>query len=567
MLNLRLVVATTLTTALLLACAAPSERSGSAGPYDIVIAGGTVLDGTGNPSSIADVGVRDGRIVAVGDLRDAESDDRIDASGLVVAPGFIDVHSHADRGMTDPALKHNAGFLTQGVTTSVFGVDGSYAPVRIRELIEIFDRQGVGTNYAFYVGHNGIRREVMGMENRPPTEDELAAMKALVDEGMDTGAFGLSTGLMYLPGNFASTDEVIELTKVAAARGGIYDSHIRDPAKNLVASVAEAIEISAAAGAHAHPAHHKAPGMANFGKGQELSNLIADAIAAGQPVTVDQYPYDGAATARLIEIPLTPPGFEADALVERFRAEGTSEADRTQLLDQIADLIAEELADPATRATVRGRTEHPPDGVYSWVDTVGYASFRLVTSDAHPDWEGRMIVDIAKELDLAPFDLIVKLIEDDGAVAKITLGACLEDDVRTILTRPWTIVASDGEITGYEGGGGHPRGRGTFPRVLGRYVREWRVLTLAEAIHKMTGMPADLLQLGDRGRIAEGQRADITIFDADSVIDRATWREPSLYSEGIVHVLVNGTFALRDGDVTGATAGVQVAPTRPAAQP
>lgn len=531
----------------LAACAQPEH-------YDLILRGGTVIDGSGSDGRRADVALRDGHIAAIGGLKRAEATEGVDVTGLVVAPGFIDVHSHADEGLVDPELRTNAGFLTQGVTTSIFGVDGDASPMRIRELQEAFDRQGVGTNYGFYVGHNGIRREVVGMENRKATKAEMERMKELVAEGMDLGAFGFSTGLMYLPGNFAGTAEVKALTAVAAARGGVYDSHIRDPAHELLASVAEALEIGADTGAPAHLAHHKAPGRANFGLAVEMSALVEQSLEEGHGVTVDQYPYDGAATAKLIEVLVAPPGLGQERLQHRF-LEARDETERTAILDEAASLWVRLLADPVTRREIRTHTEEPPDEVFSWVKSVGYDSFRLVVSDAHPDWIGEMIPDLAERAGLSPFDLLAKLIEDDGAVAKITLGACQEDDVRFIMTRPWTMIASDGAITGFEGGGGHPRSRGTFPRVLGRYVREWGVLSLAEAVHKMTGLPASFLGLDDRGVLREGAVADITVFDPEAIIDRSTWRDPSAFSEGVTHVLVNGTFAVRDGEVTGECAG------------
>jgi N-acyl-D-aspartate/D-glutamate deacylase len=523
--------------------------------FDVLLLGGTVVDGTGGETRRADVGLRGGRIAAIeDDLGEAQATDVIDVTGLVVAPGFIDAHSHADEGLVDPELRDNAGFLTQGVTTSVFGVDGGPSPDRIRELVGIFEEQGVGTNYAFFVGHNGVRRQIMGMENRRATPEETAAMQALVEEGMEMGAFGLSTGLMYLPGNFANTAEVKALSMVASAWGGVYDSHIRDPAGRLVDSIAEALEIGADTEIHAHPAHHKAPGRRNFGKSVEISALIEQAIRGGQAVTVDQYPYDGAATAKLIEVLVAPPDLDIAQIQARF-VQAQSEEERSAVLDEGAAAWTRALADPEVRERVRELTEAPPPETYSWVKTVGYESFRLVASDAHPDWIGEMIPDLAEREGLSPFELIVRLIEEDGAVAKITLGACLEDDVRFIMTRPWTMIASDGAITGFEGGGGHPRSRGTFPRVLGRYVREWGVLGLEEAVHKMSGLPASYLGLRDRGVLREGNAADVTVFDPDTVIDRSTWREPALFSEGVEHVLVNGVFALRDGEVTGALAG------------
>ena len=528
-------------------------------PYDVVLEGGLVIDGTGAEGFDADVAISGDRIAAIGDLSEARATLRVDVAGMVVAPGFIDVHSHADRGLVDPALSTNEGFLTQGVTTSVFGVDGSYSPAEIEEFKATFAAQGVGTHYAFYVGHNGVRREVMGMEERPPSAEELEAMKGLVRTAMESGAHGLSSGLMYLPGNFATTEEVVALAEVVAEFGGVYDSHIRDPAGDLAESIAECLAIGERSGAVPHPAHHKAPGAKNFGKAREISALIADARDRGIDATVDQYPYDGAATARMIEVIVPTEGLGVE---EAWRAALDPELSGEQAerqLQQIAALWLDALANPAQRAQLRERTENPPADVFSWVKAVGYQSWRIVVSDAHPDWVGRMFTDVAEEEGIEPFELIVKLIEDDGPVAKVTLGACLQDDVDYLMTRPWTMIASDGTITGFEGGGGHPRSRGTFPRVLGHYVRERGLLTLEQAIHKMSGMPAAFLEMSDRGVLREGLVADVTVFDPERVIDRSTWREPSLHSVGIEHVFVAGVRALADGVVTGELPGEYLA--------
>ncbi len=524
-------------------------------PYQIVLEGGTVVDGSGAPAFLADVAIADGRIAKIGDLTGARAVERIDVSGLVVAPGFIDTHSHADLGLVRPELRPNEGFLTQGVTTSIFGVDGAYAPDNIEELEKIFTKQGVGTNYAFYVGHNGVRAAVMGMEDRAPSDQELERMKAMVREAMEHGAIGLSSGLMYLPGNFATTDEVVALASVAAEFGGLYDSHIRDPANDLIASVGECIEIGERSGAIPHPAHHKAPGAKNFGKGAELAAVVAAARERGVDVTVDQYPYDGAATANLIELIVPTEDLPIREQLRQAVEPALSPEQQQSQLAQVAAMWKEALADPQQRQRLRARTEQPPSGVFSWVKAVGYDSWRIVVSDAHPEWVSRMFTEVAREEGIEPFDLMVRLIEEDGEIAKVTLGACLEDDVRLLMTRPWTMIASDGEITGFEGGGGHPRSRGTFPRVLGKYVREEGLLTLEQAVHKMTGLPASYLRLADRGLLQEGLAADITVFDPARVIDRSTWRDPSLLSEGIVHVIVGGQRALADGTVTGVLAG------------
>lgn len=494
--------------------------------YDVIIENGTIVDGTGKAAYRSDVGIRDEIIAKIGNLSQAETAKRIDATDLVVAPGFIDAHSHANHGLRDPELSANEGFLKQGVTTCIFGVDGASTPSAIKVQIEIFEQQGAGTNYAFYVGHNGIRQAVMGMENREPTLEELEQMKAMVKEGMEMGALGLSTGIMYLPGRYAKTEEVIELAKVIAPYEGVYDSHIRDPANDLVASVKECIEIGEKSGSRPHPAHHKAPGMKNWGKAKEISDYIKAAIERGVDVTVDQYPYDGAATGLLFGVFVLPEGISRDDLLDALR-------------------------DTEKRKAIQEITENPPPEVYSWVETVGYDSFRIVASEKFPEYVGKMLVDIAQEKGIDSFTMMVEIVREDGGLGTIiTYGACSEDDVRYIMTRPWTMISSDGSInTGR--GGGHPRSYGTFPRILGRYVREWKVLSLEEAVHKMTGLTARYFKLQGLGKIKKGYQADITVFDPESVIDRSDWIHPNELAEGIIHVLVNGAFTLENGEVTG----------------
>jgi N-acyl-D-aspartate/D-glutamate deacylase len=379
-------------------------------------------------------------------------------------------------------------------------------------------------------------------------------MKEAVRQAMEEGALGLSTGLMYLPGNFATTEEVVELARVTAPYRGLYDSHIRDPANRLIESLAEAIEIAESAGVTPHPAHVKAVSMNNFAKGPEIVALVEEARERGVDVTVDQYPYDGAASRVLISILVTPPDLSLDDLLSRAFE---PDLDSDEQAGRIADYVAtrqQHLKDPATRERIRQTTEKPPTGTFSWVDAVGYSSFRIVVTERE-DRIDRMLVDVAEAEGLSPFDLIADMILEEGALPKITLGAILEEDVRILMQQPWTIIASDGTITGFDAGQGHPRSRGTFPRVLGRYVREWNVLTLEDAVRKMTSLPAKYLRMRYRGVLAKGFVADLVIFNPDTVIDRSTWAEPSLFSEGIVHVLVNGNFALKNGKMTFETNG------------
>jgi N-acyl-D-amino-acid deacylase len=424
--------------------------------------------------------------------------------------------------LKSPKYRTNENFIRQGVTTCIFGVDGYWSPKTAENFLKATKKNGVGTNWAFYMGHNGIRQAVMKMENRAPTAEELEKMKAMVKQGMEMGAVGLSSGLMYLPGRYATTEEVIELAKMVAPYGGVYDSHVRDPVNDFLGSVEECIEIGEKSGARPHPAHHKAVGIPNWGKSKDVSDLIQAAIDRGLDVTVDQYPYDGAATAPLFAVLVPPKG----------TPQGT---------------IHEALRNPELRKKIKALTENPPPEVYSWVQTVGYSSFRIVVCEKFPDYVGKMLVEIAEEKGVEPFQMIVDIIAEDPDTV-ITLGACSEDDVRYIMTRPWTVISSDG-ATGASMG--HPRSYGTFARVLGRYVREWKVLPLDEAVHKMSGKTARYFRLEKRGEIKEGFYADIAVFDPGRIIDRSDWAHPDQMAEGVIHVLVNGDFALRNEKMTG----------------
>ncbi len=494
--------------------------------YDIVFVNAVLVDGTGAPRRKADVAIHLGRIAAIGDLQHKDAAVRMDIDGLVLAPGFIDVHSHADRDAIIPQSRMLQGLITQGVTTAVFGVDGESSLDDIRRSRELFDTQGIGTNYMYYIGHNGTRAAVMGSAARAPDDQELARMSTDVREAMQLGAIGLSTGLMYLPGSHATTDEIVVLAREAAAYGGRYDSHIRDPASNLLQSIDECLRISRAAGLAAHPAHIKAVGAKNFFMSDKIISLIEKAIADGQNVTADVYPYDGAAVRTLEALLIRPGDWD----------------------------IQQALQDPAKREQIRLNSEQPPADKFSWIAVAGYSSMRVVVSE-QPGFEGQMLLDLAEQNQKSPFDLVADTVIAEGANAKITLGAIQEPDVQALLKQPWVMISSDGRDGGFDAGSGHPRSRGTFPRVLGKYVNELHLLTLEEAIRKMTSLPASYLRLSDRGIIREGAVADITIFNPDSITDRSTWAMPSLYSEGVVNVLIGGQFAMRDGQMTGSVNG------------
>jgi N-acyl-D-aspartate/D-glutamate deacylase len=524
-----------------------SEASQS---YDILLRGGTVVDGSAAPGYRADVAILDGRVAAIGDLAMAHARRELDVSGKVVAPGFIDVHSHADRALKQPETASIEGFLRQGVTTAVYGVDGFVGLDQLKSYAQLASEGGSGINFMSYIGHNAVRSRIMGNSPGAPTEEQLDAMKALVDEAMRFGAIGLSTGLMYLPGSFSSTEEVIELAAVTAPYGGLYDSHVRDPANNLLASHREALDIALAAGVDAHPGHVKAVGASNFGKGPALVELMREGLDRGQNVTIDLYPYDGAATApvMLLLYPGTEP--RGEALLQRALAIlGGADVDDAALDALAADLQAywrDVANDPQIIAQARARTEDPPGGLYSWINVVGYESMRIVDS-ADANNVGRMVTDLAAERGVDPFELYRQLIVEEGRTAMVTLGAIQEEDIRILMRQPWAMISSDGE----ELKPMHPRGRGTFARLLGRYVREWGVLTLEDAVHKISGLPAKYLKLADRGILRAGSIADIAVFDPASIIDRSTWSDPGRYAEGVEYVFIAGNLALDGGQVTG----------------
>lgn len=535
--------------------AGPASTLAQPSEYDLLIRNGRVIDGTGSPGVEADVGIRGDRIAAVGNLSAASANRTIDARGLVVAPGFIDVHSHAAPALADSAKRFNEGVLRQGVTTIVGGPDGAFSPGIIRSLIDRYEQQGIGTNVAFYVGHNAVRLRAMSpmegpltpedlrrssaatneVQQRPPTPQELAQMKALVREGMELGAVGFSTGLMYPPGMYSNTDEVVALTRAAAPYGGIYTSHVRSPVKEWIKSNREAIEIGERAGVPVKLTHLKAVGLRNAGKTDSLIAIVEAARRRGVEVVSDQYPYDGAATTALSDVIAVP-----DSLGEREDFK-----------------LGRALADRSARSAMQEATEQPKGGDFTWVNALGgYGSFRIVSSPGSPELEGRYVVRLAEERGRSPFNLVAGLVADADRPIRITLGAVQESDVQALLDQPWNMIASDGGwADGSDTQEGHPRSTGTFSRLLGHYVRESGVLSLEEAIRKITSFPADFLALSDRGRLQEGAVADVVVFDPDRIAARSTWDHPQRFTEGVRHVLVNGVEALSDGQLTGKTPG------------
>ena len=517
-------------------------------PASLVIAGGMIVDGDGGPPRAGTVVIAGNAIVSVGKGGRAALD-TIDATGLVVAPGFIDVHSHTPPAIASEPLRLNEGVVRQGVTTVFGGPDGAFAPAQILALMEAYHYQGTGTNVAFYVGHNGIRREVMGFDQqRPPTEDELEVMRALVREGMELGAFGLSTGLMYEPGMFADTEEVIALALEAAAYGGVYDSHVRNPVHAFVESDREVVRIAQIARLPGKIGHLKAVGLHNEGVIEEIIALVEAAHAQGTRIVSDQYPYDGAATASLTGVIVAPPGLDGLDAFRGMRRQGRTDEGMAQLKAA--------LADAESRARLKDASENGVGGGFAWLKATGYTSMRITSSQDYPELVGAYLSEIAEARGQDPFDAVADLIIGSSRPVNLTLGAIKEHDVRRLMVQPWNMIASDG---GYADGSdaptGHPRSAGTFPRLLGHYVRDEGVLTLEEAVRKITSLPADFHGIADRGRLAPGMRADIAIFDPATIIDRSDWDHPQRFAEGVIHVLVNGVPVLRDGEMTGEAPG------------
>lgn len=501
--------------------------SAEAQAYDVVILGGTVIDGTGADGFRADVAVSNGRIALVSReaIDPALGRTVIDAEGQVVTPGFIDSHAHVQQSIAEYPLAEN--FLRQGITTLVASLHSGDQPWPLEAFASSLE---TAPNIGFFAGHSWTRKEVMGMDDRAPTEAELDEMRSLVDQSMREGALGLSTGLLYVPANFAETEEIIELAKVASAHGGIYVSHMRNEGSGLIESVAEVIRIADEANIPAQINHHKAVGAGQWGWSERTLAMIDSANAAGLTVTHDLYPYTASSTGSSILFP-------------QWALAGGAEA------------FAERVADEDTRAQME------EDMMYIFQnDRVGNdisrIQFRVLGSDI--SYNGRTLADYAVDHGLEAnldngIDLAIELQLSGGFSA--IYHAMDEQDVIRIMQHPLAMIETDGDAVGYGIGYPHPRSYGAFARVLSRYVRELEVLTLEEAVRKMTSMPARWLGRSDMGVLAEGMLADVAVFDPDEIRDLATYTDPHQYSVGITDLLVNGVPVIRNGGITGEKPG------------
>tara|TARA_B100001123_G_C15342058_1_gene1035415 strand:- start:126 stop:1760 length:1635 start_codon:yes stop_codon:yes gene_type:complete len=517
-------------------------------PYDIILFNGTIIDGTGKSGMDGSIGVLDGKMYLLPKNTTAKSNQIINVENLVIAPGFVDVHNHTERALINSESNLNEAFIRQGVTTILGGPDGSLGPNGIQKLIGAMNDNGAGTNVATYVGHNAIRRDVMKDDyKRYSTEKELDEMRKMVQEGMKMGAVGFSTGLMYNPGNYASKAEVIALAKEVEPYGGIYDSHVRNPVHDLIGSDREVIEVSNAAGIGGKIGHLKSVGLHNAGKIKEVIALVDSARDAGLNIVSDQYPYDGAATARLARIFIIP---------KNIVPTDFPEVDDNAFEERSISILKNLLKNKEDREQIRIVSENGEEGSFAWLKATGYTSMRITHSQDFPELIGIYLSQLAEQKNQKPFDAISELLLKADNPIYITLGAIKEKEVQDLLVQPWNMVASDGAYSLPGDKGGHPRSTGTFPRVLGHYVRELQILSLEEAIRKMTSFPADFIGLEARGRIANGLPADIAVFNPETIIDKSTFVEPNYFSEGVIHVLVNGQLVLFEEEITGKKPGI-----------
>ena len=526
--------------------------------FDLLIKNGHLIDGTGNPCYEADIGISGGRIIRVeSDIDVAAPQQVIDAAGLIVSPGFFDAHSHDDLYLlVNPTCDEK---ILQGVTTTIIGNCGfSPAPISEDHMTDIKDALKVmggehipkedlelqsfddflrkleamkpGINVLPLVGHSTVRIAVIGSANRAPTDSELKKMKELVAIAMEKGAFGISTGLIYAPGNYANTEEIIELAKVIRKFNGIYASHIRSESDQVIPAIAEAIMIGEKANVPVHISHHKVAGKDNWGKSVETLKMMAEARARGLEVTCDQYPYRAGSTFLAA---LLPPSTLSDG----------------------PEVFSQKLKDPKIRKEVIAEIEKGRE--VQWENLIkgsGFDNIVIAISPNHHDYIGKSIAEIAEMEDKSHYDVIFDLVVEEKRGTVGILFLMDDEDIQRIMQNSFTMIGTDG-IPGFGVSRVHPRLTGTFPRILGRYVRDEGVLSLEEAIRKMTSLPAQAFRVKRKGLLMEGFDADIVIFNPKTIIDKSTYEDPQQKPEGISYVLVNGEIAVENSKVIGANSG------------
>jgi len=496
--------------------------------YDLLLRNGRIVDGTGGAWYRADLGVKGDTIVAIAPGLAGSAARTIDVGGQIIAPGFIDTHTHARRGLSQTPTAAN--YVRQGVTTVMEGPDGS-SPLPLGPFLRDLDALKKSVNIGSFLGQGSVRSAVIGSDDRKATPEEIGRMQALVEEGMKDGAFGLSTGLFYVPGTFTPTEEVIALAKVAGRLGGSHTSHQRDDASKVLDSVKETIRIGEEGGLPTQITHHKVIGQANWGRSAEALRLVDEARARGVDVTIDQYPYTASSTSI------------SAALLPAWALEGSQQA------------RAQRLSDPLTRARVK------QDVIAMIRDERGGGdpkNVQFASCGFDAALAGKTLADLTRQRGLTPTienaaETTLWVVEQGGCQG--IFHAMSEDDLIRILKHPTTMIASDGEVPMFGRANPHPRSYGTFARVLGVYVRDKRELTLEDAVRKMTSLPANRLRLADRGILRPGMKADIAVFDPLKVRDTATYTQPHQYAEGFSTVVVNGQVVFENGAMTDARPG------------
>jgi len=519
--------------------------------YDVIIRNGVLIDGTGAPPYKRDIGVIGDAIAKIGDLSSEGAEEVIDADGLFVAPGFIDIHNHSDTSIFVVPTADN--YVTQGVTTVVVGNCG-YSPAPLtennREFLEYSERnliKEVGNipwrsfseylerlevlekslNVVALVGHGTLRSAVLGVCEARPSEKQLSEMRYLLDEAMKAGAFGMSSGLIYVPGMFCDTHELIELAKVVSRYGGIYSTHIRNEGVGLLDAVIEAIQVGLASGVSLEISHVKAAGSPVWGSVPKVLHVIEEYVRRGYDFSADAYPYAASSTGLEALLPAWVREGGPEKMIERLR--------KQDLLNELRSFLE--------------RHGIPEEGHTDW-DKV-----RISYSETHPEVLGKSVEEISKMWEVDPVSTIARLLIEDKGLTSVVVHTMSEDDVAKAVSHPLVAVGSDGSVMKFGEGMPHPRNYGAFPRVIAKYVRELKVLSLSEAIRKMTSLPARKLGLHDRGLLRPGFKADIVVFNYYTVRDKATFENPHAYSAGIEYLLVNGGLVIRGGKHTGAKPG------------
>ncbi len=502
-----------------------SAFAANAQQYDVIIRNGKIVDGSGNPWFYGDVAITNGKIVAIGKLT-GSAGRVIDARGLIVAPGFIDVHTHIEG--NDLTVPTAANFIYDGVTSVVTGNCGS-SNVDIARYFRQLDSVKTSINVATLIGHNDVREAIMGEGQRDPSADEQRRMEELVEKAMQDGAVGFSTGLIYVPGTYSKTPEVVGLARAAAKYNGVYASHIRDEADNMPVAVEEAINIGRQAGIPVEISHFKTTYKPNWGRAKSMVELVDKARLEGIEVTVDQYPYIASSTSLNTRLPSWAFSGGRDSLLIRLRDPKI----RARIVKSMHDDLKEKLAKDYSYCLV---ARYAPDSTINGLNI----------SQVNVKWGNKPTAD-------NEIQTILKMVEAGGA--SMVFFSMDENDLKTIMQYPFNMIASDAGINKLGSGVPHPRGYGTNARVLGRYVREMKIVRLEEAVRRMSSLPAQKFQLSDRGLLRNGMAADIVVFDEQTVNDKATFDKPHQYAVGFQYVLVNGKITVDNGKHTGVRGG------------